>query len=48
MIKNVQNKKHNSAKKAYQKPQLKTLGSVRQLTLKLGSLTDSGQAGQFV
>lgn len=47
MIKNVKSKQHTSAKKAYQKPQLKTLGSVRQLTLKVGSLTDSGQAGNF-
>lgn len=35
------------AKKAYGHPQLKVLGSVQQLTLKLGSLTDSGQAGNF-
>lgn len=40
MINNTQNKQRNSAKKAYYKPQLKTLGSVKQLTLKVGSNTD--------
>lgn len=34
-------------RKHYQRPALKNLGSVRQLTLKLGSLTDGGQAGNF-
>lgn len=43
MIKNERNKQDNSAKKTYQKPQLKTLGSVQQLTLKLGSAVDAGQ-----
>lgn len=47
MMNNTHTKQRNSAKKAYRQPQLKTLGSVKQLTLKLGSLTDSGQAGNF-
>lgn len=47
MIKNVQNKQHTSAKKAYRKPQLKTLGSVRQLTLKIGSNTDGLGGNRF-
>lgn len=38
--------KVESAKKAYQTPQLKPLGSVKELTLKLGSNVD-GQ-GSFV
>lgn len=46
MINNEKNKQHNSVKKAYQKPQLKTLGSVQQLTLKIGSVVDAnGQTG---
>lgn len=46
MINNEKNNQHNSVKKAYQKPQLKTLGSVQQLTLKIGSVIDgTGQAG---
>jgi len=40
MTRNIQNKKRNTVKKAYQKPQLKNLGSVKALTLKLGSDTD--------
>lgn len=33
-------------KKVYQRPQLKVLGSVRQLTLKLGSISDGMQPHQ--
>ena len=46
MIDNARNKQLNSVKKAYRKPQLKMLGSVKQLTLKLGSITD-GQTGHL-
>lgn len=35
------------AKKAYRTPRLNLVGRVKDLTLKVGSLTDSGQAGQF-
>lgn len=38
--------KVEGAKKAYQTPQLKPLGSVKELTLKLGSNID-GQGGSF-
>lgn len=34
-------------RKIYQSPILKPLGSVGSLTLKVGSSTDSGQAGRF-
>ena len=41
-----QNKQRNSAKRAYKQPKMKTLGSVKQLTLKVGSNVD-GQGGTF-
>ncbi len=47
MINNEKNKQHNSVKKAYQKPQLKTLGSVQQLTLKIGSNIDGMGGATF-
>lgn len=37
--------KLSSAKKAYQTPQVKSLGSVKELTLKLGSISDGSQPG---
>jgi hypothetical protein len=37
--------KLESAKKAYQTPQLKPLGSVKELTLKIGSISDGSQPG---
>ena len=41
MSKNVENKQLNKTKKAYHQPKLTSLGSVRGLTLKLGSQTDA-------
>ncbi len=46
MSNNKHNKQPDSAKKTYQKPELKTLGSVQQLTLKMGSNTD-GMGGHL-
>lgn len=46
MMNNAQNKQRASAKRAYKQPNLKMLGSVKQLTLKLGSIAD-GQGQGF-
>lgn len=37
--------KLSSAKKAYQTPQVKSLGSVKELTLKIGSVSDGVALG---
>ncbi|CCH54018.1 hypothetical protein BN8_03156 [Fibrisoma limi BUZ 3] len=46
MNKNVKNSINSAPKKAYKSPKLKVLGSVKKLTLKIGSNTD-GFGGTF-
>ena len=47
MNKHETNKQVISGRKAYRQPTLRVVGRVAELTLKLGSLTDNGQPGNF-